>query len=151
MIILPNKSFRFQKFMLTNNIFLITLFLSLLMNPVIAQENEAEATVQAQLDAYNQRDIDAFMLTFSDDCSLYRLGDNTPWAQGSDQVRKIYQGMFEQSPGLHSKLLSRSVVGNTVFDHEWITGRNGSDEPLELMMIYVVENGKIAKAYSVRK
>jgi hypothetical protein len=121
------------------------------MNPVIAQENEAEATVQAQLDAYNQRDIDAFMLTFSDDCSLYRLGDNTPWAQGSDQVKKIYQGMFEQSPELHSKLLSRSVVGNTVFDHEWITGRNGSDEPLELMMIYVVENGKIAKAYSVRK
>lgn len=109
-----------------------------------------EEVVQAQLEAYNNKDIDAFMETFSDTAMLYSIGDAEPWASGEGEVRAVYTGLFEQSPDLHSEIVHRSVVGNKVMDHERITGRRGSDEPLELIMIYEVEDGKIVRAWSVR-
>jgi hypothetical protein len=82
---------------------------------------------------------------------LYKFGESIPWAQGHEQVRTVYKKLFDESPDLHSKLLHRIVLGNQVIDHEYITGRQGAAEPLELVMIYIVEEGKIIKAYSIRK
>lgn len=109
-----------------------------------------EEVVQAQLEAYNNKDIDAFMETFSDTAMLYSIGDAEPWASGEGEVRAVYSGLFEQSPDLYSEIVHRSVVGNKVMDHERITGRRGSDEPLELIMVYEVVDGKIVRAWSVR-
>lgn len=130
---------------------LATILSFLSISVSISAQSTPEALVQKQLDAYNNRDIDAFMQTFHENAALFKLGETEPWAQGHDQVRSVYEKLFNYSPELQSKLLHRIVLGNQVIDHEYITGGQGSTEPLELVMIYVVEDGKIIKAYSLRK
>lgn len=108
-----------------------------------------EAVVQAQLEAYNAGDIDAFMATFHPEAELFAIGDPTPRAQGRDAVRAIYADLFARSPDLRSELVHRAVLGNRVIDHERITGREGGDV-LELLMVYEVEDGGIRRAWSIR-
>lgn len=105
--------------------------------------------VQAQLDAYNAGDIDAFMATFHPEAELFSIEDPTPRASGHEAVRAIYADLFERSPQLHSELVNRMAVGNRVIDHERITGREGG-EVLEIVMVYEVEDGAIRRAWSIR-
>lgn len=111
---------------------------------------KSEQVVQAQLDAYNRRDIDAFVKLFHEDAEVYTLGEAAPRAKGVQAVRVLYQSLFDQSPNLQSKLINRMVLGTKVLDHEFITGRAGTDTPVELIMIYEVQDSTIRKAYTIR-
>jgi hypothetical protein len=53
-------------------------------------------------------------------------------------------------PNLHAALIKRVVMGNIVVDHEKVT-RTFPDGlgTLELLMIYDVQNGRIARAWSL--
>jgi hypothetical protein len=42
------------------------------------------------------------------------------------------------------------VIGNKVIDHESIVGRNGVVEPIELVLIYEIQNNKILKITVIR-
>lgn len=111
----------------------------------------AVAVVQKQLDAYNAKDLSLFLSVFHTDAALYNLGNETPIARGEEELKTIYGRLFEQSPNLHSNVVSRQVIGNKVLDYEVITGRNNQPEPLFLIAIYEVENGKIKRCYFVRE
>ncbi|MGQ5243792.1 nuclear transport factor 2 family protein, partial [Xanthomonas arboricola] len=80
--------------------------------------------VQAQLDAYNAKDIDALLATYADDAEHYTL-HGPQLAKGHAMLRERFLARF-QEPDLHAQLLSRTVVGNIVADAERIT-RNFSD------------------------
>jgi len=104
--------------------------------------------VQAQLDAYNKQDINAFAAVFAPDAKLYlNIGDSIPTISGREEIRRRYGEMFEANPNNKSTLIGRMIQGNFVFDHEWITGRN---EPLKIMAIYEVVNGLIVRAWFPR-
>lgn len=113
-------------------------------------EEIATAVVQKQLEAYNAKDIDAFMNVFSDDVAIYNFGNEEALAKGKKQVREVYASLFKNSPNLHSLVVNRSVIGNKVLDYELISGRQGNDELLKLIAIYEVENGLIKKATFIR-
>ncbi|MBT8115147.1 MAG: nuclear transport factor 2 family protein [Arenicella sp.] len=113
-------------------------------------ESNIESVVQSNLDAYNQRDIDGFMASISGEIELYGYGNPEPSLAGAAAVRDFYLQLFENSPGLKSTILSRIVIGNKVIDHESITGRNGSDELVELVLIYEVENQQIVRITVIR-
>ncbi|MEM6526424.1 MAG: nuclear transport factor 2 family protein [Bacteroidota bacterium] len=115
-----------------------------------AQTNTAEAVVQKQLETYNTRDIDGFMALFNDNVQLYNQADGKLLADGKVAVRKLYSNLFEKSPKLHSELMNRMVLNNTVIDHERITGRMGNDEPIELIVIYELSELKIIKVTVIR-
>jgi len=55
-----------------------------------------------------------------------------------------------QEANLHATLLKRIVSGNTVIDHESVM-RTFPEGPgrIELVMIYEVRDGQIAKAWSI--
>jgi len=113
---------------------------------VFAQE--PVEVVQAQLDAYNNQDINAFAAVFSPDAKLYlSLGDTVPTISGREEIRRRYGEMFQANPNNRSTLIGRMTQGNFVFDHEWITGR---DEPLKIMAIYEVEEGLIIRGWFPR-
>ncbi len=114
-------------------------------------QKSPEQVVQTQLDTYNQRDIDGFMATMSQDVALFSFGNNNPSASGFNAVKDLYTNLFEKSPKLHSTLTNRIVLGNKVLDHESITGRMGSAEVMELVVIYEVKNEKIFKVTVLRK
>ena len=113
--------------------------------------SDPEKVVQANLDAYNNLDIEGFMSYFSEDILVRNFDTGVTTAEGKESVREIYTRLFEASPKLHSRILKRTVFDNKVIDHEYITGRNGSADPLELVLIYEVRSGKIFRISVMRK
>lgn len=103
------------------------------------------AVVQAQLDAYNAKDIDALLATYAPDAEQYVLhGERL--AQGHAQMRERFLARFAE-PDLHARLLSRTVVGAMVVDYELIT-RNFPEGlgTVEMLCVYEVVNGRIQRA-----
>lgn len=103
--------------------------------------SEIEAIVQRNLDAYNARDIDAFMKDYADDVKLYAY-PNTLRTEGKEAMRKSYASWFEQTKDLRAFIKKRIVIGNKVIDEEQVTA-NG--QIFNAVAIYEVENGKITK------
>jgi hypothetical protein len=103
------------------------------------------SVVQAQLDAYNAKDVEALLETYALDAEQYTLHGEL-LAKGHDQLRQRFLPRFKE-PNLHAKLVSRIVVGNIITDAELIT----RDFPeglgtLEMLCIYEVAEGRIQKA-----
>jgi putative hydrolase of HD superfamily len=101
--------------------------------------------VQAQLEAYNAKDIDALMRTYAPDARQFTL-HGPLLAQGIDAIRPRYVARFAE-PDLHARLLSRSVVGNIVTDVELVT-RNLPEGlgTVEMLCVYEVVDGRIQAA-----
>ncbi|WP_284343696.1 nuclear transport factor 2 family protein [Dyella mobilis] len=102
--------------------------------------------MQQQLEAYNARDIDAFMQWWAEDCPYYAFPSQL-LAHGTAQIRERHLARFQES-NLRGELLHRSVVGNLVVDHERVT-RTFAEGPgeVEVLAVYEVSEGKIAKAW----
>ena len=103
------------------------------------------AVVQAQLDAYNAKDIEALLHTYAVDAEQFTLHGEM-LAKGREQLRARFLTRFAE-PDLHAKLLARVVVGNVVTDAELIT-RNFPEGlgTLELLCVYEVLDGHIQRA-----
>ncbi len=112
-------------------------------------EDSPEVLVQRQLNAYNAGDIDSFLYPYSEDIEIYNF-PNTLQSKGKGKIKPGYAAMFEKYPDLHCELLNRTILGNTVIDHEKITGIAPNGESFQAIAIYKVENGKIAKVYFIR-
>lgn len=102
--------------------------------------------VQMQLDAYNARDLEAFMRWWATDCQYYAF-PSTLLANGAAAIRERHVERFKE-PNLFGQLLARMVVGNVVVDQETVqrTFPEGPGE-IDVLCIYEVEAGKIAKAW----
>ena len=107
--------------------------------------SEAEKVVQRQLDAYNAHDLQAFVATYSDDVSVYKVPATSPTMSGKQQLTEFYRDSRFSLPDLHAELLHRSVVGNKVIDHERILGLR--NEPVDAVVAYVVRNGLIQSVW----
>jgi hypothetical protein len=129
--------------------FSIILFFTFLMFQLHSQT--PDQIVQQQLEAYNKHDIDSFMMVFHQEIELCTLGSDTVNAVGWENVKDLYADLFIKSPKLHSKVLTRSVIGNKVIDYERISGRKGASEDVFLVMIYEIKDGLIWKAWAVRE
>jgi imidazolonepropionase-like amidohydrolase len=103
---------------------------------------------QRQLNAYNARDIDAFLEPYAEDVEIYEFPEKLRY-KGKETMRKQYGGMFEQTKNLHCELVNRIVTGNTVIDHERVTF-GGDRNPVQAVAIYKIENGKIKRVYFTR-
>jgi hypothetical protein len=109
------------------------------------QDISPPAVVQAQLDAFNAKDIDALMATYATDAEQFVLhGERL--AQGHEQLRPRYLARFAE-PDLHARLLTRTVMGNIVTDLELIT-RNFEEGKgtLEMLCVYEIVDGRIQRA-----
>ncbi len=102
--------------------------------------------VQAQLDAYNLRDIEAFLKPYADDVEVYSFPDKLLY-KGKDTMRKRYTRMFETTPNLHCTLVNRIVEQNIVIDKEKVQLKNGI---IEATAIYVIKDNKIKKVYFIQ-
>ncbi|MGX4641581.1 nuclear transport factor 2 family protein [Massilia sp. SYSU DXS3249] len=103
------------------------------------------AVVQAQLDAYNAKDIDALMATYALGAQQFTL-HGPLLAEGHEAIRPRYVARFLE-PDLHARLVTRSVVGNIVTDVEVVT-RNFPEGlgTVEMLCVYEVADGRIVRA-----
>ena len=127
---------------------LMSALLTLLLSGCASTSMTPDGVVERQVDAYNKRDIDAFLATYSDDISLVNFPGELMYT-GKSEMRARYDKMFRDSPALNCEIASRMTLGNTVIYHERVTGRVGG--PIEVLAIYSVANGKIRRVEFVRK
>lgn len=115
-----------------------------------AQENnEAAIIVQKQVEAYNARDIKAYAALFTDDVVMYDFPKKVR-SKGKAELEKRFGTMFKNTPDLFSYIEDRIASGNKVIDHEKVTFKKG--EPAkEFVVMYVIENGKIAEVYYIKR
>lgn len=105
----------------------------------------ALALVDRQLNAYNARNLDAFLEPYADDIELYDFPDKL-LSKGKTEMRKQYL-WFDKVPGLHCEIMSREIHGNIIIDNERVTGVG--DKPVEATTIYYIESNKIKKVYFI--
>jgi hypothetical protein len=113
-----------------------------------APSSDPEAVVQRQLEAYNAHDLDALLATYAEDAQHFEH-PATLLASGSAQLRERFAARFQET-GLHARLLHRMVAGSVVVDREEVT-RAFPEGPgkVELLAIYEVQAGRIAKAWFI--
>jgi imidazolonepropionase-like amidohydrolase len=106
-----------------------------------------EILAQQQLNAYNQRNIEAFLEPYADDVKVYTFPDQLIY-EGKDRMRQGYSSMFENTPNLHCELVNRIVKGNVVIDEESV---QFGDQIIKAVAIYRIKNNKISEVYFVRQ
>lgn len=117
----------------------------IVFNPDDILKDTPEDLAQRQLNAYNLRNIEAFLEPYADDIEIYMFPDKLQ-AKGKEAMRQGYESMFQNTPNLHCELVNRIVKGNTVIDYERVQFGN---ETVEAIAIYHIENGKIKKVYFI--
>jgi hypothetical protein len=99
--------------------------------------------VEAQLQAYNARDVAAFMACYTRDVQVLDV-DGRLVTDGWDAMHARYAAAFEREPDLHCRILHRIRRGDSVVDHEHLTGyRDGSTK--EAVAVYRLRDGLIAR------
>jgi putative hydrolase of HD superfamily len=103
--------------------------------------------VQAQVDAYNARDIERFLSFYSPD-AVVEDGRGTVMAQGHEALRALYGQLFAQSLDLHVEIPRRIHVGAYVIDEEETRGFifEGFPSELHAAVVYRIEDDKIVRA-----
>lgn len=120
-----------------------------LIDPDTLLRNSPEKLAQQQLNAYNARNLEAFLAPYSEEVEVYRFPDQLLY-KGKTKMRTAYEQRFKNSPDLHCELVNRVVFGNTVIDQESVRIKKG--EPfLEAIAIYKIEEGKIAQVFFISK
>lgn len=101
--------------------------------------------VNEQLRAYNARDIDAFAATYSDDVCTYDMPHAKVMVRGKKELVEKYGSETFKREGLRAEILSRTVIGNKVIDHEKTWSIRA--EPVECAVVYEVHEGLITAAW----
>jgi len=109
---------------------------------------DPEAVVQRQLEAYNARDLEALLAVYAEDAQIFEHPAKLV-GSGAAALRERFGARFKE-PNLHATLRHRMVLGNTVVDHELVTRTFPEGQgTIELVMIYEVQEGRIAKVWSI--
>ena len=69
----------------------------------------------------------------------------TPTLEGKSALRKFYASQRFNNPAPRAELVSRTVLGNKVFDHELIYGL--APDPVESMAVFEVDKALIKTAW----
>ena len=110
------------------------------INPDTLIHETPEVLVQRQLNAYNTRNMEAFLDTYSEDIEM-RKQSGTLICKGKEAFRKKYF-FFDIAKLLHCRIVKRIVDKNFVVDEEHVIDDRGS---FGGTAIYEVQNGKISK------
>ncbi|MFH1004965.1 MAG: amidohydrolase family protein [Bacteroidota bacterium] len=118
------------------------------INPDTLIKETPLSLVQRQLNAYNARNLDAFVEQYADDVELYKFPD-TLIGKGKEYMYKTYSSLFDKTPNLHCEIKKRIIQGNIIIDNESVT-RNNKIKQSKCIAIYHIENNKIKKVYFIK-
>ena len=105
-----------------------------------------ETVVQRQVEAYNARDIEAFLSFYANDAVVRRLPTGEVAWESRDAMRLRYAKRFTENPELNCTITKRIVHGDWVVDHELVTGVK--DRPrVRAVVIYEVSGGLIRNVW----
>ena len=102
--------------------------------------------VQRQVDAYNARDLAAFVACYRDDVRVWRPPAPEPAIAGRAAFAEFYRTQRFNRPALRAQIVNRIVLGRRVIDHERISGVR--EEPFEIAVVYEVAGDRIAEVWT---
>ena len=102
--------------------------------------------VQRQVDAYNARDLAAFVACYRNDIRVYRPPAPEPAIVGREAFTEFYRTQRFNLPALGAEIVNRIVLGRRVIDHERISGVR--DQPFEIAVVYEVAREGIATVWT---
>jgi len=105
-----------------------------------------ETVVQRQVEAYNARDIEAFLSFYADDVVIRGLPSGEVAWGNKESMRPRYAKRFAENPGLLCTITQRIVHGDWVVDHELVTGVKGRPR-VRAVASYEVKNGLIQNVW----
>jgi hypothetical protein len=109
-----------------------------------------EALAQRQLDAYNARDLEAFLACYHPEVEVRDFPSGKLTMSGREAMRERYGELFERAPELHAALVSRTAHAQVAIDTEAVTGlREG--ETVHAIAIYEVEGESIRRVWFVKE
>ena len=100
-----------------------------------------EDPVQRQLEAYNAHDLARFVAEYSDAIQVFVPPANEPLLSGKKAFAEHYRRNRFTLPDLHAEVVQRIVSGNTVVDHERVTGLESGE--VEAVAVYRISGGLI--------
>ena len=110
-----------------------------------------EATVRANLDAFNRQDVEALVATVAEDFVWYNVdGDKLlPETRGREALRKGMQSYFKSLPSARSSAEVLTVNGDFVSIRERATWKNNAGESASQAAIgvYEVREGLIRRVW----
>ena len=115
----------------------------------VAVPKDASDPVERQVDAYNRRDIDAFVACYAPD-TVVEDAAGAILMRGREAMRTTSTELFRTSPRLRAEVTTRIRIGDYVIDEERITGRRGSSDDLRAVAIYHVANNLIDRVRLIR-
>lgn len=95
----------------------------------------AVETLEAFLEAFNRRDVDAIMEFFADDCVMDLPRGSDPWGRrtvGKEQVREACIDRFRGLPDAHYGDDRHWAIGNKGFSEWTLTGTTTSGVGLKV-------------------
>ena len=120
-----------------------------------AEDNSEETRqiIVALFEAFNRHDVEALVALYSQDTKIVSPGDLEPRI-GQEVVREIYQGHFDNIPGVHDAVQNIVAEGDRAaveFIATW--EQPAKDDPgargsLRIATFITVRNGKIAEDIS---
>ena len=102
---------------------------------------DPEDPVRRQLEAYNAHDLERFVAEYSDTIQVFVPPATEPLLSGKAAFAEHYRCNRFTLPELHADVVQRIVSGNTVVDHERVTGLEGG--PVEAVAVYRISDGRI--------
>lgn len=117
------------------------------------QSRESLAVVEQLVNAYNTRNIEAFIRMYDEDVEFY-IFPNELLFKGKEKLIARYGLMFKKLKCIHSSPIKRIVHGDIVIDHELSetcsADENVIDKRSELVSSYQIKNGKIIRVLFFR-
>ena len=107
------------------------------------QNATPEAIVDAQLAAYNRRDLEGLLSLYAEDAVLANYPDQVAQT-GKAEMRTRYQLRFS-NPRLHADIINRITFGRFVIDHERVVAPPPAEGTLEAVAVYEIKDGKIVR------
>jgi hypothetical protein len=105
-----------------------------------------EQVVEAQLLAFNARDLTEFLAHYATDAKMY-AHPSTLIATGHTELSPYFASRFRDSR-LHSEVLERIVMGSMVVDHERISRTfEAGAGTIELLASYEVHDAQITRCW----
>jgi len=106
-------------------------------------ERTPEAAVQANVEAYNAKDVAGFAATYAADAKFCKI-DGTVLLTGRDAIAAFHEKFFAANPTAHCVVLQHIAMGPFVVDQQQITleGR----PPMNAMLLFEVRAGEIVRA-----
>ena len=130
-------------------LFSLLVVASLAAGPPSRSQNP-ESVVLRQLEAYNAHDVEAFAVTYTEDVELYDFPAALREPKGKAGLKIHYAQRFKENPELHASAKDQILSGPYVIHREKVMGLAGQKEALEVVVIYLVQDGLIRKVWFLK-